>query len=176
MIKKRVVIIGKNIKPKPKPAQPTKPESVPKPIKNQAKKPEKEAPQEEIIKTSNGQDVKKLGRNSDGTFKKGNQISVGNSGRPQNEYSYRAMAKVRALKNPERIQRDLDALDGIIDSPQSKPLDVIHALEIKIKLNGNFDPQETKDVTPPRPESPLNGLTVEELRKLKALKKGAKND
>ena len=50
-------------------------------------------------------------------------------------------------------------------------MEKMKALEIKIKLNGNFDPQETKDVTPAKPvESPLNNLSVEELRGLKALK------
>ena len=92
-------------------------------------------------------------------------------GRPQNDFSYRAMAKIRAKKDPERILKDLNRLDAIIDDPNSTPAEIAKALEIKIKLNGNFDPQETKDVTPARhAESPLDGLSVEELRALKALK------
>ena len=92
-------------------------------------------------------------------------------GRPQNDFSYRAMAKIRAKKDPERILKDLNRLDAIIDDPKSTPAEIAKALEIKIKLNGNFDPQETKDVTPARhAESPLDGLSVEELRALKALK------
>ena len=92
-------------------------------------------------------------------------------GRPQNDFSYRAMAKIRAKKDPERILKDLNRLDAIIDDPKSTPAEIAKALEIKIKLNGNFDPQETKDVTPARHvESPLDGLSVEELRTLKALK------
>lgn len=92
-------------------------------------------------------------------------------GRPQNDFSYRAMAKIRAKKDPERILKDLNRLDAIIDDPKSTPAEIAKALEIKIKLNGNFDPQETKDVTPVRhAESPLDGLSVEELRALKALK------
>ena len=42
-----------------------------------------------LVKTTS----EKLGRNSDGTFAKGNQISVGNNGgRPQDRFSHRAIA------------------------------------------------------------------------------------
>ncbi|MBR2587016.1 hypothetical protein IKE71_01420 [Candidatus Saccharibacteria bacterium] len=180
MAEKKIVNISKKKKPisisaakitpvKPKPVPVVKesltaqPKPAPEPPKSEAKPPKKKA-------------VKKLGdnsgRNPDGTFRKGNQCSVGNEGgRPQTDFSHRAMAKARAKRDPERIIRDLDELDRILDSDKSSPMEKMKALEIKIKLNGNFDPQETKDVTPAKPvESPLNNLSVEELRGLKALK------
>lgn len=116
---------------------------------------------------------KKLeGRNADGTFKKGHTPKITeNYGRPQTDFSHRAMAKARAAKDPKRIQKDLDKLDEIIDSDDSSPADKMRAIEMKIKLNQGYDATETKDVTPKVPvESPLNGLTIEELRTLKALK------
>lgn len=68
-------------------------------------------------------------------------------------------------------------LDEIIDDPNSSPMERMKALENKIKLNGNYDPQETKDVTPVRHiETPLDSLSVEELRTLKALKNLSKGD
>lgn len=139
--------------------------------------PKVEAPQKiEAVKQGGN---KAEGRNADGTFAKGNKPKItDNYGRPQNDYSYRAMAKIRAKKDPERILKDLNRLDAIIDDPKSTPAEIAKALEIKIKLNGNFDPQETKDVTPVRHiETPLDSLSVEELRTLKALKnlsKGSK--
>ena len=119
--------------------------------------------------------VKKLGnnsdRNADGTFKKGNQCSVGNEGgRPQTDFSHRAMAKARAKKDPERIIKDLDELDSILDSKKSSPMEKMKALEIKIKLNGGFDPVENKDVTDRAPVNPFENLTEEELRKLAEIK------
>ena len=142
----------------------TPPKPEPKP------EPKAEKPQKTVAVKQGGN--KAEGRNTDGTFAKGNKPKITeNYGRPQNDYSYRAMAKIRAKKDPERILKDLNRLDAIIDDPNSTPAEIAKALEIKIKLNGNFDPQETKDVTPARhAESPLDGLSVEELRALKALK------
>ena len=40
------------------------------------------------------------------------------------------------------------------------------ALELLIKLNGNFDPQETKDVSEKEVFNPFENLTEDELRKL----------
>ena len=94
-------------------------------------------------------------------------------GRPQTDFSHRAMAKVRAKKDPQAVLKDLDTLDAIASDPDNPQC--LKAIELKIKLNGNFDPQETKDVTPVKvPDSPLFSLSIEELRSLKALKKEAK--
>lgn len=96
-------------------------------------------------------------------------------GRPIQQFSYRAMAKVRAGKDPARVEKDLDVLDKILDSESATPMEKMKAMELKIKLNGGFDPVENKDVTPKTiSESPLNGLTIEELRSLKVLKKAKK--
>ncbi|MDO4979163.1 MAG: hypothetical protein Q4E47_03365 [Candidatus Saccharibacteria bacterium] len=114
----------------------------------------------------------KLGRNSDGTFAKDNQLSVGNNGgRPKDDFSYRAIAKKQAAKNPARIKKDLKKLDEIIDDPDSTPLEISKALDIKIKLNGGYDAQETKsqvtgEIATTINERPFEGLTAAELRKL----------
>lgn len=119
--------------------------------------------------------VKELGnnsdRNADGTFKQGNQCSVGNNGgRPQTDFSHRAMAKARAKKDPARILKDLDELDNILDSKTASPMEKMKAIEIKIKLNGGFDPVENKDVTEHVAPNPFENLTEEELRKLAEIK------
>jgi len=157
--KKKLVLISA-AKPAPK-----KPVETPKPA------PKVEKPQNTEPVKQGGNKVE--GRNADGTFAKGHKPKITeNYGRPQNDFSYRAMAKIRAKKDPARVQKDLDMLDEIIDNPNSSPMERMKALENKIKLNGNYDPQETKDVTPVRHiETPLDGLSVEELRTLKALKK-----
>ena len=120
--------------------------------------------------------VNKGGRKADGTFAKGNKPKItSNYGRPIQQFSYRAMAKVRAGKDPNRVEKDLDVLDNILDSDSATPMEKMKAMELKIKLNGGFDPVENKDVTPKTiSESPLNGLTIEELRSLKVLKKAKK--
>lgn len=110
---------------------------------------------------------KAAGRNSDGTFAKGNKPKITeNYGRPQTDFSHRAMAKARAKKNPERILKDLDEIDKILDSDSSSPMEKMKALEIKIKLNGGFDPVENKDVTEHTIVNPFENLTEAELRKL----------
>ena len=142
-----------------KPAQPAKPE------------PKVETPQK--VEAVNKNAKKPRGKPFTSEYQPNNTCG----GRPQNDFSYRAMAKIRAKKDPERIQKDLNRLDEIIDNPNSTPAEIAKALEIKIKLNGNFDSQETKDVTPVRHiETPLDSLSVEELRTLKALKNLSKGD
>lgn len=134
------------------------------------------------IKQQNDETVKEHGensdRNADGTFRQGNRCAVGNKGgRPIQQLSYRVMAKVRSENNPQRVQDDLDRLDEIIDDENSSPADVMRALDMKIRLNDGYDPVENKvsgEVTQVV-ESPLNGLTIEELRKLKALKQEAED-
>lgn len=108
-------------------------------------------------------DAVKNGRKTDGTFAKGNSFG---QGRPRNEYSYRAMAKKMAAEDPERITKDLKILNNIVDSDSSSPMEKMKALELLIKLNGNFDPQETKDVSEKEVFNPFENLTEDELRKL----------
>lgn len=108
-------------------------------------------------------DAVKNGRKTDGTFAKGNSFG---QGRPRNEYSYRAMAKKMAAEDPERITKDLKILNNIVDSDSSSPMEKMKALELLIKLNGNFDPQETKDVSEKEVFNPFENLSEEELRKL----------
>lgn len=108
----------------------------------------------------------KVGRKSDGTFSEGNSFGKNSGGRPKNDFSYRAMAKKMAAENPERIAKDLKILSNIIDSETSSPMEKMKALELLIKLNGNFDPQETKDVSEKEIVNPFENLTEAELRKL----------
>lgn len=108
----------------------------------------------------------KVGRKSDGTFSEGNSFGKNSGGRPKNDFSYRAMAKKMAEANPERIVKDLSILSSIIDGETSSPMEKLKALEIMIKLNGNFDPQETKDVSEKEVFNPFENLTEAELRKL----------
>lgn len=108
-------------------------------------------------------------RNPDGTFAVGHHPKITeNYGRPKSDVSYRALAKKRAERNPDRLKKDLDALDDIIDNPKSTQIERMKAVEMKIKLNGNFDAQETKgtmEVTN-NTYNPFADLTTEELRKL----------
>ncbi len=126
-----------------------------------------------IVKTTSG----KLGRNSDGTFAKGNQISVGNNGgRPQDRFSHRAIAAQRAMKDPSRITKDLEILDSIIDSETASPAEKVKAIETKAKLFGGFDVQETKttlegNLQTTQTNSPFNQLTKQDLLKLLKRKK-----
>ena len=126
-----------------------------------------------IVKTTSG----KLGRNSDGTFAKGNQISVGNNGgRPQDRFSHRAIAAQRAMKDPSRIKKDLEILDSIIDSETASPAEKVKAIETKAKLFGGFDVQETKttlegNLQTTQTNSPFNQLTKQDLLKLLKRKK-----
>lgn len=110
----------------------------------------------------------KLGRNSDGTFAKGNKISVGNSGRPKDKYSHRALAARRAEENPESIQKDLDVLDEIIANPDNSPMEKAKAIELKIKLFGGFDVQETKTELTGKVENaiPFSNLSQKEVEAL----------
>lgn len=158
--KKPISISAAKVTPQ-KPAQPAKPE------------PKVETPRKEEAVKKSAKKPRVIGKPFTSEYQPNNTCG----GRPQNDFSYRAMAKIRAKKDPERIQKDLNRLDEIIDNPKSTPAEIAKALEIKIKLNGNFDPQETKDVTPVRHiETPLDSLSVEELRALKALKNLSKGD
>ena len=107
----------------------------------------------------------KGGRNADGTFAKGNKPKVTeNYGRPPECMSARAQARLMVQKNPKKLKDALDNLFAI--AADSKDNQCIAAIDKVIKLLGNYDPQETKDVTPKAKPNPFDNLTEEELRKL----------
>ena len=170
MAEKKIDISRKKKKPISISAAKVTPQKLTQPVKP---KPKVETPQKEEAVKKSAKKPRVIGKPFTSEYQPNNTCG----GRPQNDFSYRAMAKIRAKKDPERIQKDLNRLDEIIDNPKSTPAEIAKALEIKIKLNGNFDPQETKDVTPVRHiETPLDSLSVEELRALKALKNLSKGD
>ena len=116
----------------------------------------------------------KLGRNLDGTFTKGHTISVGNNGgRPTEDLSVRSQVKLRIQKNPQLLQKAIDGMFDILANPEDPRWPKVY--ETMIKLNGNFDPDETKltgdmNFTQQRP---YEGMTKEQI--LSALKKGKPN-
>ena len=117
----------------------------------------------------------KLGRNSDGTFAKGNKESVGNNGgRPTENMSFRHQMKIRAAKEPELIQNVIDNLVKIASDPDHPKC--VEAAEKLIKLNGNYDPAESKSevtgsLNMKMGDSPFNQLTKQDLLKLLKRKK-----
>lgn len=123
-------------------------------------------PKEESVKKGGME-----GRNPDGTFAKGSKPKItSNYGAPLKNFSYKAMAKVRASKDPNRVLKDLEALDAILDNESTSPMERMKALELKIKLNGGFDPQETTatitgEVAAEINKRPYKGLTIDEIRK-----------
>ena len=77
------------------------------------------------------------------------------------------MAAKRAQENPRSIKKDLDVLDEIINDPSNSPIERSKAIEIKIKLFGGFDIQETKtEISGKLGGSPLANLSAEEVESL----------
>ena len=117
----------------------------------------------------------KLGRNSDGTFAKGNKESVGNNGgRPTEDMSLRHQMKIRASQEPELVQKVINNLIKIASDPDHPKC--VEAAEKLIKLNGNYDPAESKSevtgsLNTKMENSPFNQLTKEDLLKLLKRKK-----
>ena len=117
----------------------------------------------------------KLGRNSDGTFAKGNKESVGNNGgRPTEDMSFRHQMKIRASQEPELVQKVINNLIKIASDPDHPKC--VEAAEKLIKLNGNYDPAESKSevtgsLNTRMENSPFNQLTKEDLLKLLKRKK-----
>lgn len=117
----------------------------------------------------------KLGRNSDGTFAKGNKESVGNNGgRPTEDMSFRHQMKIRASQEPELVQKVINNLIKIASNPDHPKC--VEAAEKLIKLNGNYDPAESKSevtgsLNTKMENSPFNQLTKEDLLKLLKRKK-----
>lgn len=117
--------------------------------------------------------AQKGGRKADGTFAKGNKPKVTeNYGRPPEVLSFRHRMRVIAEKDPEVIDEVLAALLAIARD-QGNPK-CVEASDKLIKLFGNYDPAETKDVTPTAPDRPLKGLSLAEVREALAMKRGKK--
>ena len=106
-----------------------------------------------------------VGRNSDGTFSKGNKLSVGNNGgRPTEDVSFRHQVKIRASNDPNLVLNVINNLIAIASDPDHPKC--VEAADKLIKLNGNYDPTETKDVSEKEIFNPFENLSEEELRKL----------
>ena len=106
-----------------------------------------------------------VGRNSDGTFSKGNKLSVGNNGgRPTEDMSFRHQVKIRASNDPNLVQGVINNLIAIASDPDHPKC--VEAADKLIKLNGNYDPTETKDVSEKEVFNPFENLSEDELRKL----------
>ena len=106
-----------------------------------------------------------VGRNSDGTFSKGNKLSVGNNGgRPTEDMSFRHQVKIRASNDPNLVLNVINNLITIASNPDHPKC--VEAADKLIKLNGNYDPTETKDVSEKEVFNPFENLTEDELRKL----------
>ena len=106
-----------------------------------------------------------VGRNSDGTFSKGNKLSVGNNGgRPTEDMSFRHQVKIRASNDPNLVINVINNLIAIASDPDHPKC--VEAADKLIKLNGNYDPTETKDVSEKEIFNPFENLSEAELRKL----------
>lgn len=120
-------------------------------------------------------EVIKGGRKADGTFAKGNKPKITkNYGRPTEDMSFRHQMKLRATKEPELIQNVIDSLVKIASDPGHPRC--VEAAEKLIKLNGNYDPAESKSevtgsLNTKMENSPFNQLTKEDLLKLLKRKK-----
>ena len=134
---------------------PTKVSVAKKPVRKTVKKVAKEKKAKAV----------KVGRNSDGTFSKGNKLSVGNNGgRPTEDMSFRHQVKIRASNDPNLVQGVINNLIAIASDPDHPKC--VEAADKLIKLNGNYDPTETKDVSEKEVFNPFESLSEEELRKL----------
>lgn len=141
------VVISKN-------ETPTKVSVAKKPVRKTVKK----------VATKKAKAVK-VGRNSDGTFSKGNKLSVGNNGgRPTEDMSFRHQVKIRASNDPNLVLNVINNLIAIASDPDHPKC--VEAADKLIKLNGNYDPTETKDVSEKEVFNPFENLTEDELRKL----------
>ncbi len=134
---------------------PTKVSVAKKPVRKTVKKVAKEKKAKAV----------KVGRNSDGTFSKGNKLSVGNNGgRPTEDMSFRHQVKIRASNDPNLVQGVINNLIAIASDPDHPKC--VEAADKLIKLNGNYDPTETKDVSEKEVFNPFENLSEDELRKL----------
>lgn len=117
----------------------------------------------------------KGGRKADGTFAKGNKPKITkNYGRPTEDMSFRHQMKIRASQEPELVQKVINNLIKIASDPDHPKC--VEAAEKLIKLNGNYDPAESKSevtgsLNTKMENSPFNQLTKEDLLKLLKRKK-----
>lgn len=139
---------------------PTKVSASKKPVRKTVKKvAKKKVAKEKKVKAV------QVGRNSDGTFSKGNKLSVGNNGgRPTEDMSFRHQVKIRASNDPNLVLNVINNLIAIASDPDHPKC--VEAADKLIKLNGNYDPTETKDVSEKEVFNPFENLTEDELRKL----------
>ena len=139
---------------------PTKVSASKKPVRKTVKKvATKKVTKEKRVKAA------QVGRNSDGTFSKGNKLSVGNNGgRPTEDMSFRHQVKIRASNDPNLVLNVINNLITIASNPDHPKC--VEAADKLIKLNGNYDPTETKDVSEKEIFNPFENLTEDELRKL----------
>ena len=134
---------------------PTKVSASKKPVRKTVKKVAKEKKAKAV----------QVGRNSDGTFSKGNKLSIGNNGgRPTEDMSFRHQVKIRASNDPNLVLNVINNLITIASNPDHPKC--VEAADKLIKLNGNYDPTETKDVSEKEVFNPFENLTEDELRKL----------
>lgn len=134
---------------------PTKVSASKKPVRKTVKKVAKEKKAKAV----------QVGRNSDGTFSKGNKLSVGNNGgRPTEDMSFRHQVKIRASNDPNLVLNVINNLIAIASDPDHPKC--VEAADKIIKLNGNYDPTETKDVSEKEIFNPFENLTEDELRRL----------
>lgn len=139
---------------------PTKVSASKKPVRKTVKKVAKE----KTVKEKRAK-AAQVGRNSDGTFSKGNKLSVGNNGgRPTEDMSFRHQVKIRASNDPNLVLDVINNLIAIASDPDHPKC--VEAADKLIKLNGNYDPTETKDVSEKEIFNPFENLTEDELRKL----------
>lgn len=113
----------------------------------------------------------KGGRNADGTFAVGNKPKVTeNYGRPPECMSFREQVKIRASKDPSLVDDAINTLIEIANNPNHPKC--VDAIDKLIKLNGNYDPAETKSKTELSgsvetvTSSPLAELTRDDLKRL----------
>ena len=132
--------------------------------KKPSRKTVKKVAKKKVAKEKKAKAVK-VGRNSDGTFSKGNKLSVGNNGgRPTEDMSFRHQVKIRASNDPNLVLNVINNLIAIASDPDHPKC--VEAADKLIKLNGNYDPTETKDVSEKEVFNPFENLTEDELRKL----------
>lgn len=132
--------------------------------KKPSRKTVKKVAKKKVAKEKKAKAVK-VGRNSDGTFSKGNKLSVGNNGgRPTEDMSFRHQVKIRASNDPNLVLNVINNLIAIASDPDHPKC--VEAADKLIKLNGNYDPTETKDVSEKEIFNPFENLSEEELRKL----------
>ena len=108
--------------------------------------------------------TEKIGRNTDGTFAKGNNASMGSGGRPPKAYSFRELAKLHGAELDPRTKRA--KLREVVDVLYQKAMEGdVQAIDKVIKLTGNYDPDKSQVEMNDR-RNPFADLTDEQLKRL----------